>query len=260
LISVGAAVAFVVSAVATGILLAPGGRAPNGINAVRFGGIPIVGALFAGRTSQPHFCTAGVVSSPARDLLVTAAHCVSGSGEGLEFVPDYRAGQTPYGLWKVTAAYAAPGWLARQDPREDVAFLIVADHRVARRTIGIQDVTGGARLGTPPTAGQPVTVIAYPQGKDDLPIRCRSSVYFDDGYPAFDCGGYVNGTSGAPWLTNGPPGVTKVVAVSGGDNQGGCEAGTSYAAPFTAIVGQLYQQAIFGSPPSLFPTPRPSGC
>jgi hypothetical protein len=95
------------------------------INAGRFGGITIVGALFAGGTSQPHFCTAGVVSSPAPDLSITAAHCLPGSGEGLDFVPDYRAGQTPYWLWNVTAA-CAPGrhqrsamadqWTTRRDP------------------------------------------------------------------------------------------------------------------------------------------------
>jgi hypothetical protein len=163
-------------------------------------------------------------------------------------------------MWKVAAAYGPPGWLAAQDPHEDVAFLIVADERVAGRTLGIQDLTGGARLGRAPTAGQPVTVVAYPRGNDDLPIRCRSTIYIDGGYPAFDCGGYVDGTSGAPWLTMGPSGIAHVVAVSGGRNQGGCEAGTSYAAPFTAIVRQLYRQAISSAAPSLFPTPRPSGC
>jgi V8-like Glu-specific endopeptidase len=248
------------AAVIAGLVVAPGGRAAKGINSVHFGGIPMVGALFAGGAGQAHSCTAGVVSSPARNLLITAAHCVSGSGQGLVFVPDYRAGQAPYGLWKVTAAYGAPGWLARQDPREDVAFLTVADHQVGGRTIGIQDLTGGAQLGTTPITGQPVTVVAYPEGEDDLPIRCSSSVYLDDGYPAFDCGGYVNGTSGAPWLSQARSGMTQVVAVSGGRNQGGCEAGTSYAAPLTATVVQLYLRAISNSPAPLFPTPPPDGC
>lgn len=260
LITLVSAVALLTAAVVTGLLVSLGSRGASRLDAVRFRGIPTVGALFAGGTDQPHYCTAGVVSSPSRDLIVTAAHCVSGSGRGMVFVPDYRSDAAPYGQWNVVEAYAAPGWLARQDPHEDVAFLVVADRRVPGRSIGIQDVTGAAPLGTTPARGQPVTVVAYPQGVDDLPITCRSGVYFDDGYPAFDCGGYVNGTSGAPWLARDASGVERVVAVSGGRNQGGCEAGTSYAAPFTAAVGGLYREAISNAPPSLLPVPGPSGC
>lgn len=254
--SAGAAIMVAVAA----FVLLPGGRPAKQITAVHFGGVPTVGALFAGGTAEPHFCTAGVVTSPGRNLIVTAAHCVSGSGKGLVFVPGYRAGQAPYGTWDVVAAYGAPGWLTGQDPHEDVAFLVVADRNVAGRTIAVQDLTGAPLMGATPSSGQPVTVVAYPQGQDDLPIRCRASIYFDDGYPAFDCGGYVNGTSGAPWVTRTRSGARQVVAVSGGRNQGGCEAGTSYASPFTAVIERVYRLAISRSQPSMFPTPGPSGC
>ena len=58
-----------------------------------FAGTPAVGALFtasAGRLGQ-HFCTASVVDSPAGDLLITAAHCVTGTSGTIEFVPGYHA-------------------------------------------------------------------------------------------------------------------------------------------------------------------------
>src|SRR5262249_44476971 len=46
-----------------------------------FAGTPAVGALFttSGRNDLlgSHFCTASVVDSPHRDLVLTAAHCVS---------------------------------------------------------------------------------------------------------------------------------------------------------------------------------------
>lgn len=43
-------------------------------------GTPAVGALFSlsGGHLGRHFCTASVVNSPVRDLVITAAHCVSG--------------------------------------------------------------------------------------------------------------------------------------------------------------------------------------
>jgi hypothetical protein len=67
-----------------------------------------VGALFgltARGTLGSHFCTATVVDSPRGDVVVTAAHCVSGWKAGsLAFVPGYRDGAAPRGIWNVAAA------------------------------------------------------------------------------------------------------------------------------------------------------------
>ena len=62
-----------------------------------------VGALFSHDSGGDHFCTASVVSSRSRDMLITAAHCVHG-GEGktyrrdIVFVPGYRGGAAPRGM------------------------------------------------------------------------------------------------------------------------------------------------------------------
>src|SRR6516162_6297864 len=69
-------------------------------NGHAFAGTPAVGALFttsAGKLGR-HFCTASVVNSPAGDLVITAAHCVSGTSN-VAFVPGYDRGATPYGVW-----------------------------------------------------------------------------------------------------------------------------------------------------------------
>ena len=73
-----------------------------------FSGTPAVGALFTTSAGQlgSHFCTASVVGSPHGDLVVTAAHCVSGGVAGVAFVPGYRSGAAPYGIWTVTKIYA----------------------------------------------------------------------------------------------------------------------------------------------------------
>jgi Trypsin len=65
-----------------------------------FNGTPAVGALFtvSGGQLGRHFCTASVVDSPPGDLVITAAHCVSGMAAGqIAFVPGYRSGVAPYG-------------------------------------------------------------------------------------------------------------------------------------------------------------------
>jgi hypothetical protein len=92
-------------------------------------GVPEVGALFASASSTQHGCTASVVASPAGDVLLTAAHCVSGSGKGMVFAPGYHDGISPYGRWTVTGLQLAAGWLKSQDPQGDFAFLTVADAR-----------------------------------------------------------------------------------------------------------------------------------
>ena len=49
-----------------------------------------VGAIFSGSVSvSNHFCTASVIHSAHRNLLLTAAHCLSRVGNAV-FAPGYR--------------------------------------------------------------------------------------------------------------------------------------------------------------------------
>ena len=76
---------------------APAGR-QRFPDAASFTGISQVGALFQGAwQSNPHFCSASVVDSPSGDVIATAAHCLSGNGQDLEFVPMYHDGQVRTG-------------------------------------------------------------------------------------------------------------------------------------------------------------------
>jgi hypothetical protein len=77
-----------------------------------------VGALFTTSSGQlgKHFCTASVVDSPAGDLLMTAAHCVTGTSGTIDSS-------------------------ASQD--DDFAFLRVSD---PSSTIPIEDETGAEKL------------------------------------------------------------------------------------------------------------------
>ena len=75
-----------------------------------FSGLRSVGPLFPPGSSI-HTCTASVIASRTGNLVITAAHCLSGSGAGWRFAPGYDNGVEPYGSWSVVGFYGAPAWL-----------------------------------------------------------------------------------------------------------------------------------------------------
>lgn len=222
-------------------------------------GVSEIGALYAASGATRHTCTAGVVDSPRGNTLITAAHCVSGSGAGRVFVPDEHGGRAPYGRWAVATVHVAPGWCTRRDPHEDVAFLTVAPRRIGGTLTEIQQVTGGYRLGSTARAHERVTVTGYPAGTDNDPITCRAEVYMTGVYPSFRCRGYLAGTSGAPWLRVTSHG-TRIVGVIGGLNQGGCDPDTSYSTLLDGTARAAYRLAASGTTPDVAPAPGGDGC
>lgn len=239
--------AALVAAVALPASAAP---TPTSPTATTVTSVPAVGAVFypslAGLGAAlhlPHVCSASVVHSRGHDLVVTAAHCVYGTGLTIEFAPGFHDGVAPYGVWSVQRIYVMPGWAAGFPPVDDVAFLQMAP----RNGRQIEDVAGARPLGSP-ARSQPVTVVGYPMGSDGRPITCTNSLYETAGFPSFDCSGYVDGTSGGPWIQDG-----HVVGVIGGYEQGGCSGSTTYSAPFGASVGALFRRAEAGGPGDLVP-------
>lgn len=198
--------------------------------AARFRGVPEVGALYANAHAAQHGCTASVVHSPRGNTLITAAHCVVGSGRGMVFAPGMDGTRAPYGRWTVNGAYLEPAWLRRQDPQADVAFLTVAPRTIRGVRREIEQVTGAYRLGLTPARGQHVKITGYPAGSGNDPITCSAKVYFTDGFASFDCHGFVGGTSGSPWVQATRHGG-RIVGVIGGLHQGGCYEYTSYSSP-----------------------------
>ena len=212
-----------------------------------FAGTPAVGALFttSGGRLGSHFCTASVIDSPNGDLVITAAHCVSGTFADVAFVPGYDAGVAPFGVWTVTRVYVDASWSASSDPDDDVAFLRVSQ---PGSTVPIEDVTGAEKLGTGRSARQFVEVIGYPDSSNQA-IACRNRTREPMADQLeFDCGGYTDGTSGGPFLASVDPrtGRGTVIGVIGGYEQGGLTPQVSYSAMFGANVMGLYQEAVAG--------------
>lgn len=221
--------------------------APRGTpSPVAFGGVPTVGALFYSKGSGRHFCTASVVSSNHRDLILTAAHCVYTSGrysQNIEFVPGYNKGAAPYGGWPVAKIIVAKGWRQRQDPSLDYAFLEVAPPPAAAGSI--QETTGALRLGFYLHDAQHITVIGY-NDTDQHPIRCATrSFKFSNSQMEFYCRSFWYGTSGGPWIINynGSTGTGTVFGVIGGYQDGGYQSWASYSPIFWQSAQSLFSQA-----------------
>lgn len=193
---------------------------------------PSVGGLLPA-LGGPHYCSASVVDSPRRDLVVTAAHCLYGTGATIEFAPGFQDGKAPYGVWTVTNLYVEPAWKSGQSPQADVAVLRIAPLRGQQ----VEDVVGGRGLASP-IPGQSVTVSGFPSSSK-TPSVCTNTLSLTQGYPTVNCsGGMVDGVSGGAWVQGG-----SVVGVVGGYEQGGCSAQIAYSTPFNAATQQLLVRA-----------------
>ncbi|WP_060177610.1 MULTISPECIES: trypsin-like serine peptidase [unclassified Streptomyces] len=201
---------------------------------------PAIGALFSpGNDGDPdHHCSGVVVHSPGGDLVATAAHCVHGGGfrTNLAFVPGYRDGIAPYGVWVPTRIDVDPRWTADQDPDHDIAFLRL--RRPGYPGQRLEDVTGAETIAFGTELPVPARLVGYPNFSEQ-PLDCRTTAR-----PAgatqlrLDCADVPNGTSGGPVLTDGHT----LIGVIGGRDGGGDDE-TSYSIRFGDGIRALYERS-----------------
>lgn len=242
-----------VSRITSAVRFGPGLASAGSPQGTSFAGTPAVGALFTVSNGKlgSHFCTAAVVHSPRGDLLITAAHCVSGQSGQIAFVPGYSDGNSPYGVWPVSRVFVGQAWSTSGSIDNDVAFLQVSPDAAGNQ---IEAVTGAETLGLNQPAGQLTEVAGYPNGASE-PVTCDNQTEAFNGSPTgvtqlqFDCGGYPDGTSGSPFLiqVNKATGTGTVTGVIGGYEQGGDSPSVSYSISFGKPVGALYQTAVSAS-------------
>ncbi|MDX3536830.1 trypsin-like peptidase domain-containing protein, partial [Streptomyces sp. MB09-01] len=231
-----------------------------------FDGIPVVGRMFLVKGGGSYFCTASVVTSPGRNLVLSAAHCLLGSDtQQVAFVPRYtKAKPQPYGMFPVLRDSAGRSriWI---DPRyrsqgpDRAAALDVAFAQVGpdARGFPVQDVVGGNRLVTGAGyAHAKVSLIGYPSSAARPRLCVNRTTKFTSkvaripgSFLRIACTGYPGGTSGGPFLLryNGQTGTGDVVGVIGGWKTGGDTADTSYSSYFGTDIRKLYEKAVAGA-------------
>jgi V8-like Glu-specific endopeptidase len=205
-----------------------------------------IGAIFQKDDQGAHFCTASVVRSRGRNMLITAAHCAFDAESGqpvndLVFAPGYRKGDEPAGLWKVRKVVVDDRWAASQDEDLDVAFLVL-DQKDGK---DIQDVLGGNTLGMDRGFDNKVKITGYPSSRD-TPVSCQNrTTKFSDTQLRIQCANLEDGTSGSPWLADydAKSHTGTVIGVLGGHEGGGDQDDVSYAAYFDDDIAKLYHHA-----------------
>ena len=101
------------------------------------------GRIIARNANGTWSCSGTVVTSESESLVMTAAHCLYDTETGqwatrVDFMPGYRNGSTPYGVWTGSDASVLSGYLSGGNPEHDLGAFRVAP----LNGLTIQDVTG----------------------------------------------------------------------------------------------------------------------
>ena len=200
------------------------------------------GKVFFTLGGSDYVCSGVLVGGAHPDVVLTAAHCVTGGSTGRGgktqwatdwvFVPGYRDGRVPYGEYTarrffVTRDWAGAGGGAEQD---DVAFVqVTAAEPHSAPHPGPRGTARAPREQAQPPHGLPIAfatsqdaarayVFGYPAlaPYDGLyPYYCAGPAAASDGSLRTACG-MTAGDSGGPWLAGFRPrsGAGTVVAVS----------------------------------------------
>ncbi len=191
-----------------------------------------VGKVFFSSGGSDYVRSSTLIGSGPTETVLTAAHCVSG-GTGPDgrprwvsnwvFVPGYRGGLMPYGMYTAQRFFAARGWTGPQGGTEqyDVAFVQIAAATLYGKSGAAVPPRGlTASFATSQDTGAPTRawVFGYPSQAPFTGLYanyCAGPVTASGGSVLATCG-MTAGDSGGPWLSDLSPGSGRgpVVAVS----------------------------------------------
>ncbi|WP_432092816.1 trypsin-like serine peptidase [Streptomyces sp. bgisy100] len=226
-----------------------------------FEGLPMTGTFFwQDGTDTGRFCSGSVVTSPGKNLVMSAGHCFDGkeARRNLTFVPQYNNGAKPHGAFAVDPGriYVDKRYLSKgPDKAADLDFAFLRLEPRAGKNV--QDVVGSVDLMTDPGyAHDPVRLTGYPANRTG-PLDCwdRTTRYdstdpkIPGSFLRIECDGYSGGTSGGPFLVRKGEGWG-LIGVIGGWKTGGDKADVSYGSYLDADARALYEAAVAGKPPA----------
>lgn len=168
-----------------------------------------IGKLFFSRNGGDFVCSASALASDNLRLVWTAGHCVA-AGDGVNwsynvrFVPAYRYGAAPFGVWEVCGLYTTSPWFNSSDLAQDFGAIKVCDRPDGAR---LHEVVGSlgfmaniARVQHWNSFGYP----AAPPFNGESMHTCQAGFGRDDGglFPmtiGIGCD-MTGGSSGGPWI------------------------------------------------------------
>jgi V8-like Glu-specific endopeptidase len=125
------------------------------------------GKVFFTKPAQPppnsYVCSGTAVLASNDSTVITAGHCVNDSGvwsTNFAFVPGYRNGSAPYGVWAASDESAPSGWVGSGNFRYDVGAAVMARNSSGQE---LEDVVGGRGILFNQSTNQQFRSHGYPQ-------------------------------------------------------------------------------------------------
>ncbi len=256
----------------------PAGPGPSAAAAGRpqgtlFPGTRLVGTFFGsdGPGGTTWHCTGSVIDTPARNIVLTAAHCALNMKGDYVFVPKFVKGASPdrqpYGIFHIQRIFIDPRYVpdrGSSTTKKPASDLDTAFARVSANQRGqsLQDAVGGGLTFTRASGytHKNVTVVGYPAYRHNAAgraVKCTVPTKQLPGYRqmSMTCGGYYGGVSGSPWITDykDDAGTGHVIGDLGGYNGGGNDANVdyiSYAPAFGTDAANLLAAAVANQNPA----------
>jgi V8-like Glu-specific endopeptidase len=191
-----------------------------------------VGKVFFTLNDVDYVCSGALVGGAHPDVVLTAAHCVTG-GRGPSgatewatnwmFIPGYSDGRSPYGEYTARRFFVTSDWSGPAGGREqyDVAFVQIApgtlngDTGAASPPPGLPVSFAASQSAVPASQAYVFGYPSLPPYTGLYPDYCAGPVAASRGSLRTSCG-MTAGDSGGPWLVGFSPlpGTGTIVAVS----------------------------------------------
>jgi hypothetical protein len=171
--------------------------------------LPAHGKVFGAFPKLGKFeCSATVVDTPSRRVVMTAAHCVYDPrsrtpARRLTFIPAYDAGARPFGRWSAKRVQTTRAWIRRENFDFDYATMTMRPRAGAR----IADVVGARPLAVEVPRPQIYNAFGYP-------------INFANAKHLWTCRGGYAGDDPRP-IPGGPPPVGMGCDMKAGASGGG---------------------------------------
>lgn len=144
------------------------------------------GRIFFSQGGGDFACSGTVVSSGTGSLITTAGHCVFDPFSGrfsddLIFIPGYRQGVAPFGVWPATHAVTPGQWARAANLDFDMAMIQVAPSAAG---LSVQQAVGSRGIGFDQPVRQKLAAYGYPAAPanrydGEQLVRCTGRGAFD---------------------------------------------------------------------------------
>jgi V8-like Glu-specific endopeptidase len=202
------------------------------------------GAVLFSRGGKGYICSGSVVNSEAKNMVMTAGHCLYRDGQyssNVVFIPGFDEGAMPFGQWTAGVLAPSPQWISDQDFHYDWAFMLMLRDSAGRR---LADVTGSQGIAWNYPMNQHMWVFGYPAQPpyDGQQLWYCLEWTWPDGLNKRNMGMMCTmngGSSGGPWIMGGDTPayawVNGVTSYTYGNN-------ALYTSFFGSDVDQCYQR------------------